>query len=983
MKTADLSKLRTSWTRFSIVHAVELITQGDLEQLLNGQVDKPVLESFLGTNDLNDIPAYWRQVIKYKNTRGYFAIIAAILTHIDIITDFKEIYSNGNAGGVFYYNKPRQGKNSNRKIQTNIRSVLVTGGAAKTTLRRSKIVEYDFSPLYREGVLGACFKELLKNRLKVLGFMENEIEKDIITISSSLGIIEAIGLTEEQLEKWIQGYSLEKIKDLAPIKESSTIPSPPIEGLDHFSKISTKRINSKFSSYLFKNDKKSRKQEYLDEGWTLAKALKTTNKYQKAKVHSEAFEDKVWAVFAKAGFKWLNNSRNFKLKHSDNNKIPEKQIDVFALDDDCALIIECKSAENRKKRSFQKDINEIGQLIPKIEKNIYKVLNRKIQVAWIFATNNYVLSDNDKARLKEFGVFHMNQDEIDYWWLLAKNLEHATKYQIFGKLFAHSPIPALSYKVPAIKGFMGENTYYSFSVEPEVLLKIGFVLHRTDSSRQAFESYQRMVKGSRIKAINKYIIEDEGYFPNSVILNLLTVDLEGKSLGLQFQPLTDQNHDSSTELGILTLPSRYRTAFIIDGQHRIFGYGKTQNKYSDQIPVIAFEDLPAEEQTKIFIDINHKQKSVPKNLLRTLMSEFNWGSSSPDEAFDALKTRIIQRLNDDENSPLFRRIITAEESKTKLRCITLEYLLKNGINPSMFFGIVQKRKLIKTGYLWTGDYDETLNKSLDFFFLCLGFLETNCSNQWNIGSGEGGFISMNVGISSYFRLLDDLIRHESILGFSPYNCSAKQLFLRLKPYLIPVSNFINNLTPSEIKNLRGSLGSGGVKKVLPEFKYAIHKEFSEYNPPGLTQWIKDSSGQFNPLAKQLGDKIQLALRDFVFRKLREMYGEKDERWWIEGVNKDIRKYCSGTAIDQGNKEPDYNYLLTIHYQKIIIDNKELLLSFFTPPKMDNVKNIKKLGWIEKLNRVRQKFSHPEREKVTEQEYEMIVEISEWLLPRIS
>ncbi len=51
-------------------------------------------------------------------------------------------------------------------------------------------------------------------------------------------------------------------------------------------------------------------------------------------------------------------------------------------------------------------------------------------------------------------------------------------------------------------------TTYSFSVEPEVLLKIGFVLHRTDASMQAFDSYQRMVKKKKLKKLKNTLIAE-------------------------------------------------------------------------------------------------------------------------------------------------------------------------------------------------------------------------------------------------------------------------------------------------------------------------------------------------------------------------------------------------------------------------------------------------------------------------------------------
>ena len=40
------------------------------------------------------------------------------------------------------------------------------------------------------------------------------------------------------------------------------------------------------------------------------------------------------------------------------------------------------------------------------------------------------------------------------------------------------------------------------------------------------------------------------------------------------------------------------------------------------VPVIAFENLPVEKQVDMFVNINHKQKSVSQNLLTTLRQSF-------------------------------------------------------------------------------------------------------------------------------------------------------------------------------------------------------------------------------------------------------------------------------------------------------------------------------------------------------------------------
>lgn len=679
-------------------------------------------------------------------------------------------------------------------------------------------------------------------------------------------------------------------------------------------------------------------------------------------------------MFAKMGFTTLNADRSFKIKYTKDISIPGKQIDVFASDGEIALIVECKSSEERRRVSFQKDIAEIDSIRGGVVKTLRKEFGTKLKIAWIFATNNCILSENDKARMTENKIVHFNQDVLNYYQDLVGHLGLVAKYQLLGLLFKGLEIPNIKNKIPAVQGKMGGYRYYSFSVEPETLLKIGFVLHRTDTSKEAFDSYQRMVKKPRITSINNYI-NNGGYFPNNIILNIHS------RKPLQFDLATSTDHDSMAEIGVLHLPKKYHSAFVIDGQHRLYGYGNTDWKSKNTIPVVAFENLPAKDQTEIFVDINHEQKSVPTNLLRTLMSEFNWGAEQQDVAIDALKTKLIHRLSNDDSSPLYKRIVTSEEKKSEIRCLNLDYLTRYGLNKTKMFGVFQKKNLIKSGYLWAGDYEKTLVKSFEVLKESFDYLSSALYDQWKVGSGEGGFIAMNIGVATSIRIIDELILFLiKTEDFEPEKSSSSQVANKIIPYLKTVAEFVSTRDINELKKLRGHLGGSAVDKVIREFQYAVNKSFEDFNPAGLEKWIKDNSGIYNNPSKLMGDEIQLGIRNFVFSKLKEELGEKN--WWTQGVHKKIQTYCATAQIEEGHSEEIEHYLLTLHYQQIVKDNKALLLEYFTPNDMKSAGIDKRLSWFVQFNTIRKKFSHPERDKVTEEEFGFLTDLKEWLFSKI-
>lgn len=96
----------------------------------------------------------------------------------------------------------------------------------------------------------------------------------------------------------------------------------------------------------------------------------------------------------------------------------------------------------------------------------------------------------------------------------------SARYQLLGNLFSGQEIPDIDNAIPAIEGKMGGHTYYSFSIEPEKLLKIGYVLHRNKANEDMMPTYQRIIKKARLKEIHNFIDEEKGFFPNSIIISI-------------------------------------------------------------------------------------------------------------------------------------------------------------------------------------------------------------------------------------------------------------------------------------------------------------------------------------------------------------------------------------------------------------------------------------------------------------------------------
>lgn len=172
----------------------------------------------------------------------------------------------------------------------------------------------------------------------------------------------------------------------------------------------------------------------------------------------------------------------------------------------------------------------------------------KAKVKFIWATHNYIMSPTDQEKMRQWDIVHFSDAVINYYYELVKHLGSCARYQLLGNLFANQEIRNMDDKIPAIQGEMGGHKYYSFSIEPERLLKIGYVLHRNEANKNMMPTYQRLIKKNRLSKVRKFI-NDGGYFPNSLIISI-----ESGGRGLQFDVSGTKVDGAHSKLGVLHLP---------------------------------------------------------------------------------------------------------------------------------------------------------------------------------------------------------------------------------------------------------------------------------------------------------------------------------------------------------------------------------------------------------------------------------------------
>jgi DNA sulfur modification protein DndB len=733
-------------------------------------------------------------------------------------------------------------------------------------------------------------------------------------------------------------------------------------------------LRTRKREHFYESVSKSLQEEYLSDGWILDKEFKTKMKFKKLKPTDIQFEDEVWSVFANLGFTFLNRDRQFALPYDKEGNT--QQIDVFAKDDESILIVECKAANTNKRGDFKKELEAMKHKMAGLRKSIHALFpGTKPKVKLILATKNYHIGPTDLNNLEALGGVHFDEEAINYYAEMFRQIGLAARYQLLGQLFEGQQIPDMEARIPAIRGKMGSYVYYSFSIEPEKLLKIGYVLHRNKANKKMMPTYQRIIKRSRIKSVHEFI-ETGGYFPNSIIISV-----EADKKDLQFDRANTQVKSTIADIGILHLPKKYRSAFIVDGQHRLYGYSNSEFKSKNSIPVVAFVNLEREEQVKLFMQINENQKAVPKNLRNTLNSDLLWTSDSLIEQMKALKSRISLELGENRESPLYDRVIIGENKKSTLRCVTTDTIIR-AIGRTNFLGKVTKKAIDTPGTFYRGNIDEAFERLGPYLIRCYSYLAESLEDEWS--KGEEGIAVINKGVYAYIMLLGDIVDHLINAGECTSKTQVKSLFEESMTFIDPVIQFYKDIKQNDADELRSKHGSGGDLKYWRTLQLAVRKTHGEFNPEGLDDYLKKEAREYNTEAFKHIRDIETFFKEDFKAKLEEKFGHL---WFKKGVPPQVAEKAHEMAFKKNLKienpddeVKDWDCLTIIAYRAIALKSwRDLFEEEYTRPgdeKMSGGKEAK-TQWMVKLEKLRNENFH--QYSVTEEEFDFIESIHEWLI----
>lgn len=267
------------------------------------------------------------------------------------------------------------------------------------------------------------------------------------------------------------------------------------------------------------------------------------------------------------------------------------------------LLIQCKSAEKRK---------EFPDLNGWIRKYSSYVREEGADIALLILKGYDIqLKFKDKRTMEKIRhtekVVYWDDRALKYYKITTNVLRFPyARYLILRDLGFHIILQQKPYKVDAIqiRQHLRGRKMWIFSMEPRKLLNLAYVFRKGASDPDA---YQRLLDPIRLLRIGDFLSGK-----NSMLANNIIVAFDTK---VQFKN------------GKLFIPAKTCSAWIVDGQHRLYGFCKIDKKMAKEkkkkilttfkLPVVGIKTDPR-LQAQLFTVINSEQRRINRNLLLDL-----------------------------------------------------------------------------------------------------------------------------------------------------------------------------------------------------------------------------------------------------------------------------------------------------------------------------------------------------------------------------
>ena len=221
---------------------------------------------------------------------------------------------------------------------------------------------------------------------------------------------------------------------------------------------------------------------------------------------------------------------------------------------------------------------------------------------------------------------------------------------------------------PAMRLLQNRQNFYLATIPVEDVFPFAFVTRRQDDP---FLGFQRNLSVERAIDISRYLDDSYGSIPTNIVLSA--------------QEIAGLVYNSKTKT--IKYKRKPKSFLVIDGQHRLYGYGLTKRKH--RVPVAIYEGLSRKEEASLFIDINTNQRGVPTALLLDIKQV-----AEKETELEANLRYFFDRLDEDSESPLCGYLSRSQSKRGKISRVTFNRSVKPILDTVVMTKLPEDKQLL-------------------------------------------------------------------------------------------------------------------------------------------------------------------------------------------------------------------------------------------------------------------------------------------------
>lgn len=330
--------------------------------------------------------------------------------------------------------------------------------------------------------------------------------------------------------------------------------------------------------------------------------------------------------------------------------------DIFLSADGKRVNIQCKAARKIGKvysrRNLKQLINTAIKSIKKKKCHAFIIILRGFELPPFYKRSKEIEKNRNRK------IIYWDDNVFEYYKRSANSIgKPYAKYNLLSDLnleikIQKDPFRSRILSVKQSRKF----TIYNFKIKPKDLLALGRVCRRATRDPKA---YQRMMSPKRLKDMAEFLAKKDSLLLNNIIIAF------------------EKRISSPDKKNKISIPPIYSSVWIVDGQHRLYGFNKynslkddnkrkkLKNKFKNfDLVVTGISGAHKDIQAKIFREINEFHKKIQKSLLFDL---YDYLEIDEPKTFLLNRIRAIKELN--KYSKIFRnniKILETDKSYTTL-----------------------------------------------------------------------------------------------------------------------------------------------------------------------------------------------------------------------------------------------------------------------------------------------------------------------------